>query len=240
MTIAACRPTTSSEVPATDAAPKAAVSAVKTAGDLAYVCPMDPDIRSNEPGHCPRCGMALVAGIPDPKEFHLDLTVTPNPPRPHEQAEMVFTVFDPWKNNPVKKFTAVHEKLFHAFIISRDMQFFAHDHPQWDDKDSFRLNVALPQPGMYRILGDFYPEAATPQLLNHDLRRRHRTEGRCATRDYSEKQADNLSVGIAVTPADPMAGITTQVRFTLQPGDGIRNTWARGDTCWSRATTSST
>src|SRR4030095_5122969 len=45
-----------------------------------YVCPMDPDIRSNGPGKGRRYAMALVAGIPDPVEFHLDLTTTPAPP----------------------------------------------------------------------------------------------------------------------------------------------------------------
>ena len=25
-----------------------------------YVCPMHPDVTSNEPGRCPRCGMKLV------------------------------------------------------------------------------------------------------------------------------------------------------------------------------------
>jgi hypothetical protein len=222
---AACRQTPSSPVESDAATPAAGgttTAAKATTGDLAYACPMDPDIRSNEPGKCPRCGMALVAGIPDPKEFHLDLTVTPNPPQPGQSTELVFSVFDPWKNNPVKKFTAVHEKLFHAFIVSRDLQFFAHDHPQWDDRDSFRLNVALPKPGLYRILGDFYPEAATPQLLNQSLFvAGPEPPAAKLARDYSEKQADNLQVGISVAPSNPIAGLTTQIRFMLTPGDGI-------------------
>jgi hypothetical protein len=43
--------------------------------DLVYVCPMDPDVRSHDPGSCRRCGMTQVAGFPDPLEFHLDLGV---------------------------------------------------------------------------------------------------------------------------------------------------------------------
>ena len=46
------------------------------AGDV-YICPMDPDVRSNSPGKCARCGMALVAGLPDPVEYHLHLEVAP-------------------------------------------------------------------------------------------------------------------------------------------------------------------
>ena len=29
-----------------------------------YICPMDPEVKSNEPGVCPRCGMALEAAMP--------------------------------------------------------------------------------------------------------------------------------------------------------------------------------
>ncbi len=48
-----------------------------SAQDKVYVCPMDPDVRSNQPGKCRRCGMEMRAGIPDPVEFHMDLTLTP-------------------------------------------------------------------------------------------------------------------------------------------------------------------
>src|SRR6266496_4914532 len=95
-----------------------------------YMCPMDKDIRSYGPGNCPRCGMKLVTSIPDPVEYHMDLTVSP-PPVPGHTVHLAFDVFDPWKGNPVTKFAVVHEKLFHAFIVSRDLQFFVHDHPEW-------------------------------------------------------------------------------------------------------------
>src|SRR5678809_166491 len=61
-----------------------------------FVCPMDPDVRSNGPGKCRRCGMALVAGIPEPVEFHLDLTTTPSPPASNQGVTLEFHVHDPW------------------------------------------------------------------------------------------------------------------------------------------------
>src|SRR5437667_11893162 len=83
-----------------------------------YICPMDPDVRSNNPGTCARCGMKLVANPPDPKEYHLDLTVTPRPLRVGEPASLKFEVHDPWKDRPVTNFVEVHERLFHAFVVS--------------------------------------------------------------------------------------------------------------------------
>ncbi|PWT85822.1 MAG: hypothetical protein C5B57_02220 [Blastocatellia bacterium] len=182
---------------------------------------MDPDIRSTRPGTCSRCGMKLVAGIPDPSEFQLDLTVTPNPPNPSETAELGFQVLDPWKNNLVTKFSVVHEKLFHAFVVSRDLQFFVHDHPTWQN-GVFRYVTRFPKPGMYRVLGDFYPEAATPQLLVKTVFvAGEETAIEPLGRDLSPKQTENLTVSMVLSSPEPIAGTTTQIRFVLSPGEGL-------------------
>src|SRR5437868_8637910 len=136
----------------------------QNAGDV-YICPMDPDVRSNSPGKCARCGMALVSGLPDPVEYHLDLNVTPRPIKPGQPANLTFAVHDPWKDRPVTSFQIVHEQLFHLFVVSQDMKFFVHDHPIFEKDGVFHYDMALPSPGMYRILGDFYPDGATPQLI---------------------------------------------------------------------------
>jgi len=209
---------------AADPAPPQArtAAAPNPSTDLAYVCPMDRDIRSNDPGKCPRCGMALVAGVPDATEYHMDLTVTPKPAKPNDTVRLTFTVLDPWKDRRVEKFTIVHEKLFHAFIVSRDLQFFVHDHPTWDH-GSFRYDIAFPKPGMYRVLGDFYPEAAAPQLLTETIFVAGAEPPTATlTRDYSRKQAENLAIDFSTSPSEPIAGVTTQMRFGVAPGDGLQ------------------
>jgi Heavy metal binding domain len=196
-------------------------AAPKTSTDLAYVCPMDRDIRSSEPGKCSRCGMALVAGIPDQSEYHLDLTVAPKPPRPGDRVRLTFEVFDPWKDHRVEKFSVVHEKLFHAFIISRDLQFFLHDHPTWEN-GAFHYDIAFPRPGMYRVLGDFYPEGAAPQLITDTIFvAGAEPAAPRLSRDYSAKDAENLKVDFSTRPAEPVAGVTTQMRLSVTPGDGL-------------------
>ena len=132
-----------------------------------------------------------------------------------------FEVYDPWKGDPVTRFTVVHEAPFHAFIVSRDLEFFLHDHPAWRD-GAFEHDVTFPRSGMYRVLGDFHPEASIPQLITRTLlvvgeEMPFAPPGR----DYSPKQAENLRVELATTPEEPIAGVLAQLLVTLGPSEGI-------------------
>ena len=191
------------------------------AGELVWVCPMDKDIRSLVPGNCPRCGMKLSSGVPDPVEYHLNLVVSPSALKPDEPAHLVFEIHDPWKNNVVTKFTVMHEKLFHAFIVSEDLEVFVHDHPVWKD-NTFQYDFSFPKPSLYRILGDFYPEAATPQLIAKSvIVSGDATPLKPLTRDYATKDAENMKVELTTIPAEPVAGQTTQLRFHISPAEGF-------------------
>lgn len=190
--------------------------------DPVYVCPMDPDVRSHSPGVCSRCGMKLAAGIPDPVAFHLDLSIIPQPPKAGQPATMTFGVHDPWKDRPVKNFLVIHEKLFHAFVVSQDLEFFEHGHPIQTDDGTFQYRVVFPKSGMFRVLGDFFPDGATPQLITKTVFVPGQAPAAAKiARDYSTKAAENLHVSLETIPAQPTAGTRTQVRFTIDPGDGF-------------------
>ena len=62
------------------------------AQDKVFICPMDPDVRSNQPGTCRRCGMKLREGIPEPVEFHMDLTLNPRAVKPNQLEQLKFSV----------------------------------------------------------------------------------------------------------------------------------------------------
>jgi hypothetical protein len=147
------------------------------------------------PGKCPRAD-GLVAGIPDPVEFHLDLTVTPG--RPAERAGRAHVrVFDPWKDHRVEKFSIIHEKPFHAFVVSRDLQFFLHDHPTWEN-GAFHYRMKFPRRGVSR-------SAIFILRPQRNCCRRRSLPGPEAPvtalkRDYSQKRAENLSVDFSISP----------------------------------------
>jgi Heavy metal binding domain len=194
---------------------------------LDYVCPMDPEIRSSTPGTCWRCGMKLTVGVADPVEYGLNLRLQPQTVRVNQMVELTFSVTAPNTSNPVRCFEIVHERPFHLFIFSEDLNYFAHEHPEAAPDDSFRFKTRFPKPGMYRLLCDFFPRGGTPQLLA-------RTLFVSASRgmpvpletvrlnpDVSAKHALNVDVDLVTDPAVPIAGMKTQMLFRLRPAQGI-------------------
>ncbi len=187
-----------------------------------YICPMDPDVRSNNPGVCARCGMKLAQGIPEPEEYHMDLRVNPRSPKPGQTAELTFEIHDPWKDRQVKNFQVVHEKLFHLFAISEDLEVFVHDHPVLEEDGDFHYRFQFPKPGMYRLLGDFYPDGATPQLIAKTvLVPGEPPAPPKLTRDYSTKSTENMQVELVTDPPQPIAGTKTMLFFKVGPTDGF-------------------
>ena len=187
-----------------------------------YVCPMDRDVRSSKPGKCPRCGMTLVLGIPDPIEYPLNLSLIPRVPKPGERVELTFQVKDPKTGAPVSQFELVHEKLFHMFIVSQDLDFFLHDHPVASGTGTFRYSGILSKAGMYRVLADYYPTDGTPQLTEKTI---FVSGGSLQPAqlhpDRSAKHTENLQVELTSEPPEPIAGFKTMLFFHLKPAEGL-------------------
>lgn len=192
---------------------------------IEFTCPMDRDVRSPSPGKCPRCGMTLVANLPEPIEYPIDLSIDPAQVPSGRNLSLEFRVADPATGAPVKQFEIVHEKLFHLFIVSQDLEYFAHVHPEFDGA-RFRLQTVLPKPGAYRLLADFYPTGGTPQLVPKTIT----TPGADASLeagipklapDLSPKHGENLEVELKLDPPQPLAGKKTMLFVHLKPAEGL-------------------
>lgn len=192
---------------------------------IEFICPMDRDVRSATPGKCPRCGMTLVANLPEPAEYPVDVSFDPPQIPSARPITLEFRIADPRTGAPVKQFEIVHEKLFHLFVVSQDLQYFAHVHPQFDGA-AFRLQTSLPKPGTYRLLSDFYPTGGTPQLTPKTIT----TAGYMTTLeagiprlapDLSPKHAENLEAELKLDPPQPLAGMKTMLFVHLTPADGL-------------------
>jgi hypothetical protein len=186
----------------------------------AYLCPMHPDIRSAAPGWCPRCGMRLVS-VTDPvsTRYHLDVETSPAAVRSGSAARVRFVVRETRGDTVVRRFEEVHERAFHLFVISQDLDYFAHLHPVLRSDGTLETTVRLPAPAPYHFFADFLPEGGAPQMLHATLVTADYTgslagAGRALTSDLSPKLVDGLRIELD-TP-EQIAGREQLIACTVE------------------------
>jgi hypothetical protein len=114
--------------------------------------------------------MALVHAAPfDVRDYRLDLRTVPSVVRPGQKTTLLFRIEKPDTGEVVRKFEVVHERQYHLFVISQDMQFFEHIHPRERADGTWTIDVTLPKPGYYKVLSDFLPSGGSSQFIARPL-----------------------------------------------------------------------
>lgn len=131
-----------------------------------YICPMHPNEVKAEPGKCSICGMTLVPGDPmATADYALTITTEPRAVKAGQKTKFHIVIRHPLTGEPVTQYGEVHDKLFHLFIVSRDMKQFFHEHPVLEKDGSFTIEHVIPTPGQYVLFSDFMPVGGGPQLI---------------------------------------------------------------------------
>jgi hypothetical protein len=163
--------------------------------------------------------MQLTAGIPEPEEYPVDITVRPAAPNPGEEIILLFRVKSPHGHDA--KLQLIHEKLFHLFLLSRDLSVFRHEHPQAQPDGSLLHRTVLPKGGMYRLLCDLYPEGGTPQMIPKTIFLTGDGPAARLAPDLAPQLAESMRVFLRLDPEPPLAGKKTMLFLRLEPSDGL-------------------
>lgn len=114
--------------------------------------------------------MDLVRAAPfDVRDYRLDFRTIPAVVKPGQPAKLLFRIFHPGNGDPIKKFEVVHERQYHLFVISQDMEYFQHIHPEEQPDGTWSIDVTLPKAGYYKILSDFMPSGGASQFIARPL-----------------------------------------------------------------------
>jgi len=86
-----------------------------------------------------------------------------------QNTKLLFRISHPGTGEQIKKFETVHDRQYHLFVISQDMEFFQHIHPEQAADGTWSIDVKLPRPGYYKVLSDFMPSGGAPQFIARPL-----------------------------------------------------------------------
>jgi hypothetical protein len=194
---------------------------------------MHPNEVKAEPGTCSICGMTLVAGDPmATADYTLRVTTEPRAVKPGQKTKFRFQILHPLTGDPVPEFAEVHDRLFHLFIVSRDMTHFFHEHPTREQDGSFTYEHVIPEAGHYMLFSDFMPIGGGPQLVATPLVTAAFEGDILSSKpnlspDKSwAKTANGVTAELQIEPAQLIAGeeVDVPVHFTAaSTGEPVRN-----------------
>ena len=72
-------------------------------------------------------------------------------------------------SNPIREFELVHDRLMHLVVVSEDLAFFDHVHPELRD-GLFQLAYTFPEAGPFRLWADATPKGGERALVAFPLR----------------------------------------------------------------------
>ena len=105
------------------------------------------------------------------RSYELDITSKNNTVKPQQPTTMAYRIKNE-KNEILKNYEVVHEKIMHFIAVRKDLQYFQHIHPTFNESTGeFTIDVTFPTDGIYRLFPDFTPAKFedNPQLLSVTL-----------------------------------------------------------------------
>ncbi len=185
-----------------------------------YTCPMHPDVISDKPGSCPKCGMNLVHKDEETskKEYFIQFAANPAKVEAGKEAALSFTPRIKGSESEPVPLDVVHEKKIHLIIVSSDLSYFEHIHPEYQADGSYLIKV-LPKEKNYTI-GKGNDETKFESGGDYFLFADYQPAG-------GNHTVDNIALTIEGAPA-PVKKFTTQnltassgnYSVTLEPSGG--------------------
>ncbi|MFE3976718.1 MULTISPECIES: hypothetical protein [unclassified Peribacillus] len=68
---------------------------------------------------------------------------------------------------PIKDFEVEHEKLMHLIVVSKDLSYFDHIHPEYKGNGLFTVTPNFPSGGEYKIYADFTPKEGSKTVKSN-------------------------------------------------------------------------
>ncbi|MCY7349326.1 MAG: hypothetical protein LH606_01485 [Cytophagaceae bacterium] len=158
-------------------------------GEHTYACPMHPEVTGKEGDLCPKCGMKLEhndhAGKSNGNTYAMVFKANPGTVEAGKAAMLSFKPTIKGKEGELVPLDVHHEKKMHLIVVSSDLSYFDHIHPDYQASGSYDIAV-LPtgkgytkaanlnethfdKGGDYLLFADYFPSGANNQIEKINL-----------------------------------------------------------------------
>lgn len=136
-----------------------------------YSCPMHPEVVGKEGDKCPKCGMALVHSdhAANTNEYKMNFTSSIASPIANQEVSLSFTPKKIRNESEQVPLDVVHDKKIHLIIVSKDLSWFDHIHPEYNADGSYTVAEKFPAAGEYTLFADYTPTGGVHQIEKINL-----------------------------------------------------------------------
>lgn len=131
-----------------------------------YACPMHPDIQGHEGEKCSKCGMPLehMDQAPAAGNFKMEFKVSAEKIEAGKSVNLSFTPKNKDNANVSVPLDVEHEKKIHLILVSDNLSWFDHIHPEYQTDGSYVVGETFPNGGKYILYADYKPTGGMNQL----------------------------------------------------------------------------
>ena len=148
-------------------------ASVSVEGASSYACPMKCEGEKVYPvaGKCPVCGMDLepVSGAAASVVYEMRLNTTPASPEAGKPTVLSFIPKISGNESSQVPLDEVHEEKIHVIIVSKDLGWYDHIHPDYQADGSYSISETFPAGGEYIIFADYQPTGGGNQVERRTL-----------------------------------------------------------------------
>lgn len=158
------------------------------------------------------------------KSYSVQFSQNPQEPNLGENVEFSFKIFDKDTLSPQLIFATPYEKPMHLIIISEDLRYFSHVHPEAVGLDgTYKIQSNFPHSGDYRMYLDFQPLGAIEQQQSFPFKVIGKDLGVPPSFQYSNIYKDanyEISMQTQSASATKLSKGEERIKINLKRSDG--------------------
>jgi major membrane immunogen (membrane-anchored lipoprotein) len=196
----------------------------------------DHSTHNGMPGMDHGAGMATEANKDVAAGVKAIFKLSTEKPQPNQDTTITVNIQDK-DGKPIDQFDVNHEKQMHIIVVSKDLSFFNHIHPENNGNGEFTVTTQFPAAGEYEVISDFIPtgigamsktqwltvqgNAAAPQPIEPDQSLTKVVDGKEVTLSFDHLMANmelelnfnikDAKTGKPVTNLEPYLGAVGHV-----------------------------